>query len=155
MSGKERLFEEQVERLIAPLVEKLGLELVAVEVAGEPAGTVVRVYLDEPGGIDVDTLAEASGVIDPVLERELPIERRYRLEVSSPGLERPLKKQADFERFVGERAHVRTEEKIEGRRNFTGTIEGVDDGEVRIRLEDREVRIPVDSISRARLVAEI
>ncbi len=137
-----------------PIVERLGLEFVAAEIVAEPGRTVVRVYLDEPGGIDLDTLAEANRALDPVLERELPIER-YRLEVSSPGLNRPLVKPADFERFIGKQAHIRTEDKIDGRRNFKGTIEEVGPDSVRMKVDEQEYSIPFDAIAKANLVAEI
>ncbi len=154
MSDKADRLEQQVERVATPVVERMGLEFVAAEVVGEPAGKVVRIYLDEPGGIDLDTLAEASRALEPVLERELPIQR-YRLEVSSPGLERPLVKRSDFERFVGSEAQVRTRDKIDGRRNFRGTIEAVEPEAVHVRVDDKTYTIRFEEIAKANLVAEV
>jgi len=110
--------------------------------------------VDQAGGIDLDTLAEASRAIQPVLETELPIER-YSLEVSSPGLERPLVKRSDFERFMGREAQVRTRNKIDGRRNFRGTIESVEPDYVRMRVDDEAYKIPFEEIAKAHLIAEI
>lgn len=147
--------ERQLEDTLRPVVENLGLELVSVEFAAEPAGPVLRVVLDRPGGINLEDLTLASRALDPVLDRSTPIKRSFRLEVSSPGVERPLRKREDFERFAGERAHVRTAEKIAGRRNFTGTIEGVEPKIVRLRVEDQILDIPLDAVTKAHLVVDL
>lgn len=149
-----RKIETRVERVVRPIAEAIGLELVDVEIAAEPAGTVVRVLLDKAGGIDLETLTEATRAINPALDREAPIGGRYRLEVSSPGIERPLRSKAAFERFAGEKAHVRTWEKIDGRRNFTGIIEAVEGMDVVIQVEGTVFRIPLDKIAKASLVVE-
>lgn len=152
---KSGLLEQQVERAARPVVERMGLEFVAVELAKEPAGMILRIMLDRPGGIDLDTLTEATRAIDPVIESEARIRGRYRLEVSSPGIERPLRSRADFERFRGERAYVRTSGKIDGRRNFTGTIESVAPDELCLRVDDAIFRIPLEQIAKAHLIVEV
>lgn len=150
-----RQLEAQVERQIRPVVEATGLEFVAVQVAAEPAGTVLRVLLDRPGGIDLEALTEASRIIEPVLDREPPMSGRYRLEVSSPGIERPLRRRQDFERFLGHQVRVHTTKKIDGRRNFRGTIESVGEKGVRVKVDETTYAIPIDAVSKANLVVEV
>lgn len=152
---KPGLLEQQVERAARPVVERMGLEFVAVELAKEPVGMILRIMLDRPGGIDLDTLAKATRAIDPVIESEARIRGRYRLEVSSPGIERPLRGRTDFERFRGERAYVRTSGKIDGRRKFTGTIESVAADELCLRVDDAIFRIPLEQIAKAHLIVEV
>lgn len=152
---KPKATETEVERNVRPVVEAMGLELVDVQIAAEPAGTVLRVLLDRPGGVDLDQLTRATRAIDPVLQRDAPLRGRYRLEVSSPGIERPLRKRTDFQRFEGREAHVRAAAKIEGRRNFTGTIEGIEGDTLRLRVDDATFRIPFDQIVTAHLVVEV
>ena len=150
-----RQLEAQVERQIRPVVETAGLEFVDVQVAAEPAGAVLRVLLDRPGGIDLEALTEASRVIEPVLDSEPPMSGRYRLEVSSPGIERPLRRLADFERFLGRRVRVHTVKKIDGRRNFKGTIESVKENCVRVKVDETTYAIPIDAVSKANLIVEV
>jgi len=147
--------EIDVERSVRPVVEKMGLEFVDAAVASEPAGAVLRVLLDRPGGIDLDTLTEATYNIRPLLEREVPEAERYRLEVSSPGIERPLRRRADFERFAGRQVFVRSSDKIGDRRNFTGRIERVEGDAVVVRADGETFAIPLDGIAKAHLVVEV
>lgn len=147
--------EMDVERSVRPVVERMGLEFVDACVASEPAGAVLRILLDRPGGIDLDALTEATYSIRPVLEREVPETARHRLEVSSPGIERPLRRRADFERFAGRRAFVRSSGKIGDRRNFAGTIDKIEGEALLLRGDEETFRVPLDRIARAHLIEEV
>ena len=139
--------------LLETTVVGLGYELVDIEMS--PRGRTIRVFIDLPGkesGVDVDDCARVSNQLSRILEVE---NVDYdRLEVSSPGLDRPLKKLADFERFAGEQAQVRLSLPIGNQRNFVGVIEGVRDGAVALRTEKGEVLLPFDDIEKARLVPQ-
>lgn len=146
--------EIAVERSVRPIVEKMGIEFVDAQIVAEPVGTVLRVLLDRTGGIDLDALTGAARAMGPVLEREVPKVAGYRLEVSSPGIERPLRKRAHFEKHLGEMARVKCSEKIGGRRNFTGTIEDVEESAVLVGMDGETVRVPLDKIAKAHLIVE-
>lgn len=137
-----------VERLIEQVVTGLGFELVDFETS--PKGRLLRVFIDIERGITVDDCATVSNQLTRVFEVE---QVDYdRLEVSSPGLDRPLKKLSDFERFSGSDAQVRLRMPIGNQRNFVGVLEGVVDGSVQLRTEKGEVSLPFDDIEKARLV---
>jgi len=130
-------------------------ELVLVEVAGSRRNPLVRVYLDHEGGITIELIAIANRWIKELLEALPEMANGYTLEVSSPGIERPLVKLADFVRFTGESAKISVAPEVEGRKHFTGTIAGVEDDHVLVELDDRTVRIPHSAITRAHLRVEI
>ena len=142
--------------LFEPVIESMGYELVGVEfISGGGHGTL-RVYIDSERGITVDDCAAISHQISGILDVEEPIRQAYDLEVSSPGLDRPLFKLADFERFAGRTAKIRLAVARDGRRNFRGELRGVDDaGLVRIEVDGEEFRLPHADIARANLVGEV
>ena len=145
-----RQMRADVEGLIEQVVTGLGYELVDIEFS--PKGRLLRIFLDIERGITVDDCATVSNQLQRVFEVE---NVDYdRLEVSSPGLDRPLKKLADFERFAGEQAQLRLSLPIGNQRNFVGVIEGVRDGAVALRTEKGEVLLPFDDIEKARLVPQ-
>lgn len=146
---------ERLEATLAPLAEEHGLELVAVEVAGAPRLPVVRVYLDREGGIDIDTVAEANAWVSAALDELGEPAGPFTLEVSSPGIERPLRKPADFRRFLGSRAEAKTTRPIDGRRQFTGTISEADDDAFTLDVDGTMFRLEYDNLSRARLRVDI
>ena len=128
-----------VEQLIEQVVTGLGYELVDIEFS--PKGRLLRVFLDIERGITVDDCATVSNQLQRVFEVEnIDYDR---LEVSSPGLDRPLKKLADFERFAGEQAQLRLSLPIGNQRNFVGVIEGVRDGAVALRLAAEGIKLPI------------
>ena len=138
------------------IAEFSGMELVHLEMRRESGGMVVRLFIDKEGGVTLDDCAHVSRQLSARLDAEDPIEGRYTLEVSSPGLDRPLSRDRDFERFAGQRVKVTTESPIDGQRNFIGRLAGLMAGAVHLVLEDgREVRIPRNRISRACLQEEI
>jgi ribosome maturation factor RimP len=133
-----------------------GLELVHTEVAGPDNSPIVRVFIDKPGGVTHKDCSEVSTQIGTVLDVEDFIHATYTLEVSSPGLERGLYKPADYERFTGSKAKIKTRVAIGNQRNFRGTILGVADNKV--VFEDRtngRAEIPFESIVKANLEVDV
>ena len=137
-------------KMLEPSVNALGFELVAVEMAG----TTLRLYIDSPEGVSVDDCADVSHQVSAVLDVEDPIRGEYTLEVSSPGLDRPLVKPADFERFAGERVKVKLHSALEGRKNFVGRLDGLHDNRVVVETDEGRFELDLDQIERARLVPE-
>jgi ribosome maturation factor RimP len=137
--------------LLEPLAEQHGLTLVTVEIVGHKAEPTVRVYLDREGGIDIDAIAAANEWVGEALEDVRELSTTYTLEVSSPGIERPLRRLVDFERFVGSRADIRTDVLVDRRKRFQGTIAGVEGSDVLIDVDGTTYRVPHEAISKARL----
>jgi ribosome maturation factor RimP len=144
----------QVEAFAEPLLEDMGIELVDIEFRREGHGWVLRLYIDRQDGVTLDDCATVSREVSRYLEVEDPIEQAYHLEVSSPGLERPLKKEKDFARFSGRRARIKLLEKRDGQRIFTGTLAGMEDGVVLLKTETGVERFMPMEIARARLLFE-
>ena len=141
--------------LLAPVVEKMGYELLGTEYQGSRGSGTLRLYIDSPEGITLDDCEAVSFQVSGVLDVEDPIPGRYSLEVSSPGLDRPLFKPEHFERFAGQRAKLRTDQPRDGQRNFRGTLRGMRGDDVVLELEEgEEVALPLEDIERARLVPE-
>lgn len=134
-----------------------GFELVDVDVKRAPGGTVVRLVVDKEGGIGLDDLQSVSEEVSAVLDAEDPITSRYTLEVSSPGLDRPLRSEADYRRFLGRLARLSSYEPVGGRRQWTGRLLALEDGLVRLRLESeggRVAEVPLAKIAHGRLEVE-
>lgn len=137
--------------LIEPLVESKGFELIKLDYASGKQGKL-NLYIDREGGVTIDHCELISSAVSDLLDYHDPISHAYTLEVSSPGLERPLTKKKHFERFTGEKVKVKTSEEIGGRKNFSGTLGGIRDDSIIIELEDGdEVEIPLNLINRANL----
>lgn len=141
---------------LASLVEDLGYESVGVEVVKESGLPVLRVYIDSLGGIGVDDCARVSRHLSEYLDvHEDLFSTRYTLEVSSPGLERPLFRKEDYRRFAGRRAHLKLSKKIEGKKQMTARLEGFSDEGVCLLLEEgTELVVPFEVIVRAHLIFE-
>ena len=147
-----KAIERDIEDLISPILERNQMELVDVTYLLEGGRWVLRVFIDKPGGVNLQDCAFISHQVEDLIEVEDLIPQRYFLEVSSPGLDRVLKKEADFKRFCGEMAKVRIREAVAGRRNFKGRIVRCEHGV--IALEDREGKrfeFSLDAIEKARL----
>ena len=138
--------DEAVRRLVEPLLAARGLELFDVELRSG----VLRISVDKDTGLDLDAISEASEVISEALDNEDPIPGKYTLEVSSPGLERPLRTPAHFRRFVGTTVSVRTQPQVEGERRIQGTLEAADDDGITVAGR----RLTYSEIERARTVFE-
>lgn len=137
---------------LEPHLEACGFELVEVEYLFQGGRPVLRIYLDREGGVTLDQCAEASRLIGPLLDTADFVDSAYVLEVSSPGIERPVRKPADFERFAGETVRVTTHASVAGRKRFKGAIGGLEDGMVRLAMDDDSVSIHLDNIKTAKLV---
>jgi ribosome maturation factor RimP len=139
------------------VVRDRGYELVDAELKRQPGGTLVRLYVDKPGGIGLDELQSVSQEVSAILDAEDPIASAFTLEVSSPGLDRPLKTVADYQRFVGKLAKLSSYEPIDGRRHWSGRLASAEGGVVEIVLEKeggKSCRVPYDKISHGRLEVE-
>jgi ribosome maturation factor RimP len=143
-----------VEALIRPVVESAGLELIEVTFGREAGRRVLRVTLDREGGVDLEAIADASERISRRLDLEDPIRGRYQLEVSSPGIERPLRRPQDFRRRVGDLVRVRTFEPVEGTRTQRGRLLAADDEGIVVATEHGDRRMTYSEIRSARTVFE-
>jgi len=154
MSG--RLIEERVQAIAERVAIDHGLELVHAEVAGPEQKPIVRIFIDKPNGVTHDDCSEVSQHVGTILDVEDFIHASYTLEVSSPGIERGLFKRADYERFTGSMARLRTRRPINGQRNFRGRLVGIEGDEV--LFEDRTngpVKIELDAIVKANLEVDV
>ncbi|HEB68842.1 MAG TPA: ribosome maturation factor RimP [Desulfobulbus sp.] len=145
---------EHVEGFIAPLLAEMNIELVEIQFRREGHGWVLRLFIDRQGGVTLEDCTAVSREVSRYLEVEDPIEQAYHLEVSSPGLERPLKKKDDFIRFAGRRARIKMLEKIGDQRVFIGTLKGVEQEDVVLTIDGQPHHFPLAGISRARLVLD-
>lgn len=139
------------EPLIESLVTDEGCELVDVTYHREPQGWVLRVYIDRSGGVTIADCRSISREIGDMLEARDVMRHAYNLEVSSPGLNRPLKKAVDFERFAGSQVRVKTKAVVQGRRNFLGKLLGCTDDLVHLDIDGTRVSLPRDSIGKANI----
>lgn len=149
-----KLYEEKTEELIEPLLSERGFELVDVEYVKEGSEYYLRVYMDKEGGITIDDCVEVSRAFNEILDREDYISDAYIFEVSSPGLDRPLKKEKDFARSIGKRVLVKTYQKIDKTKEFYGILKAYDDSTVTIEGEKGDMAIEKKNISIIRLAYE-
>ncbi len=151
---KETGLDARVAHVVAPSLEALGYRLVRVRVTGQNGCTVQVMAEREDGTFNIEDCEAASQAISPALDVDDPIGRAYHLEVSSPGLDRPLVREVDFVRWAGSEAKLETAIPLEGRRRFRGILLGVADGKLAMRLADsaETVQLPLSEISEARLV---
>ena len=148
--------EIKVAGIIEPVIKSLGIELDRIELSTERGRLILRVFIDKEGGVTINDCELVSREIGSILEVEDPIERAYDLEVSSPGIDRPLKRPEDFKRASGKKARVVTLEPIDKQTFFVGDIIDAGDMEIVLLLpKDRRVTIPYKNISWARLEIEV
>lgn len=147
MQQLEKLFQ-----MLEPGVNALGLGLIEIELAGSGGQKVLRLYIDGAEGVTVEDCADVSRQVSAVLDVEDPISGHYTLEVSSPGLDRPLVKPADFVRYVGETIKVRLIEPVAGRRKFQGQLLEAADDHIVMDSGGIEHRLAYNEMERARLV---
>ncbi|WP_440996934.1 ribosome maturation factor RimP [Arhodomonas sp. SL1] len=145
---------EQLIGILAPVVESMGYEFVGVEFQGSGRGAVLRIYIDAADGVGLEDCEAVSHQVSGVLDVEDPIPGEYNLEISSPGLDRPIFKVADYERFVGERVRLRVRGRHEGRRKFRGWLRGLRDDCVVVDENGEEALVPLEVIERANLELE-
>lgn len=141
-------------QLLEPVVTGMGYQLVEIEYNPSSRHGVLRLYIDHEDGIQLDDCTDVSNQVSALLDVEDPIPGHYNLEVSSPGLDRPLRRITDFERFTGEIVKLKTAIAIDGRRNYKGRLRGVDGDEVQIECDGQQFYLPLASIEKARLVPD-
>jgi ribosome maturation factor RimP len=147
---------DRIDRIATKAAEENGVEFIHAEIAGTRRNSVVRVYIDKPEGVTIEDCSNVSRSVEAVMDAEDFMPSAYVLEISSPGLERPLFKLDDFERFVGQKAKVRTAEPINGQSNFSGRITAVEASE--IVFDDKTngtVRIPFERVAKANLKVDL
>lgn len=146
--------EQRLTEMLESTVEALGFELLCVELSRAKSSTL-RLYIDKEGGVGLADCQEVSNQVSGILDVEDPLSGNYNLEVSSPGLDRPLVKPSQFNRFAGQKAKVQLHIAIDRRRKFVGEIVSADDEFVRFTVDGEELEVPHDQIARARLVPQI
>lgn len=145
---------EKIQHIVDQVVSAMGYELVGVEFNSGQRNSVLRVYIDTEQGVTLEDCQAVSHQLSGVLDVEDPIKGNYSLEISSPGLDRPIFKATDFDRFAGRRVKIKLATPQAGRRNFTGQLQGVQDEDVVLLEDDNEIRLSLSRIDTARLVPE-
>jgi len=146
----------RIETLVLPVLDVEGVELVDLRYLQEGGSWVLRFYLDKEGGIGIADCEKMSRKIEAFLDMEDVVPTQYVLEVSSPGLDRVVKKEADFVRFAGEKVKLKMRTGLDGQRKFKGVLQGASNGKIRVALaEEREVELPIDDIEEARLDPDV
>ena len=143
---------KQIRDLIEPICESDGFDLIHIEFQPEAGGRIMRLYIDKPDGVTLDDCVYVSRQINDLLDVSLDDIGPYNLEVSSPGPERPLGRESDFERFKGHIAKLKTRQPIEGQKQFTGRLAGMVDEQVQLTVNGKTIALPYEDIARARLV---
>ena len=146
---------DELAKLLEPTVERLGYELVDLEVRLGGKGGLVRVFIDKSEGIDLEDCETVSRAVSALLDVEDPVPGNYNLEVSSPGLDRRLTKVEHFQRFAGETVKVQMRLPIEGRRRFRGTLVSSDDENIVVDVDGESHSLPLKMIDTARLVPAV
>jgi ribosome maturation factor RimP len=147
--------QERLVTMLEPLVNTMGYELVLLEFSPHKGSAMVRLFIDAPAGVTLGDCERVSREVEGLLDVEDPVPQNYRLEVSSPGLDRPLVKPAHYERFAGQVAKVQLIAPKAGRRKFQGVLRGVKDGQIVLETADAgTVELKLDEIERARLVPD-
>ena len=153
--NSKRISEKRVPDLVRswaePLCESEGLELVHVEFQRESGGRILRLYIDKPDGIRLDDCINVSRQMNDLLDVNIENLGPYSLEVTSPGPERPLSKQKDFDKFKGNRVKIKTNRPLNGQKNFTGILMGISGEQVKLQIDEDAIVIPYQDISKARL----
>ncbi len=141
-----------ISRLVEPIIEDQGMELVDLEFHRERSGWVLRLLIDRAEGVTVDDCADISGRVGAILDVKDIIDVSYVLEVSSPGVNRPLRKEKDFQRFTGHHISLKTVQSIDGQKNFKGQLTGLREDKLIFRCDaGRELKIPMGNVARAHI----
>ena len=154
MDSTNRLtLRDQIRTVVEPTIVASGFRLLAIELTGDQTGDIVRLYCDGPG-FGVDDCAKISRALSPVLDVEDPMESAYRLEVSSPGIDRPVQTAEDFERYAGFRAKIRLIPGLD-RRRYSGVLHGFEDGNILIEVDGQTHYVPLDQLDWGHLVLDL
>jgi len=150
LSGKQRLIDD----MIRPVIEGLGYECWGLEFVSQGKHSILRVFIDGENGVMLEDCEVVSRQISGVLDVEDPISGEYALEVSSPGMDRPLYNLSQFERYAGHKVSVKLRMPYDGRRNFEGLLKGIEGSDIVLVVEDNEYLFPIDSIDKANVVPQ-
>ena len=145
----------ELANLIEPTIEQLGYELSDLELKLGGRDGIVRVFIDKPDGVDLSDCEIVSRQLSAILDLEDPLPGHYRLEVSSPGLDRKLTKPAHFQRFMGETIRVKLRFPVAGRRNFRGTLRSADDEKIEVEVDGEPHSLQIATIESARLIPPV
>lgn len=143
-----------IETLVKPVLESMGYQLVERELVTDMGRLILRLYIDKEGDVTLEDCTAASRAVSAHLDVEDPITGKYDLEISSPGVERPLRYMEDFERFKGETVKLRTKEPINNRQNYRGTLTGCDAQMIYMTVDGTEFTIPFSALLKARIVKD-
>jgi len=154
MQKKTKAIVNQVIEVVEPLLQDLGFELVDVENAVDQGRWILRLYMDREGGVTLDDCARVSSELGDLLDVKDLIEHEYILEVSSPGLNRPLRKEKDFSKVIGQRIKVKMSTFREGRQNYTGCLLAFSEGMLHLEVDGKEMLLPWSEMEKAHLIYE-
>ena len=147
--------KKKISELAGSVAEQQAVEVVDVELSGSSRKLLIRIFLDKEKGVTLDDCSHFSRALSALLDVEDPVPAAYILEVSSPGLDRPLKALKDFQRSIGKLVRIITKSRIEEQNVFTGRLTGVEGENITLSFNDKEIEIPFDQISKARLEIEL
>lgn len=145
---------EKLQTIVENVVMSMGFELVGIEYMQQNSTGLLRVYIDKDQGIVLDDCQAVSHQLSGVLDVEDPIAGNYNLEISSPGLDRPLFKASDYQRFAGNTVKVKLARAQDGRKNYKGILQGIENDEVILDMDGHEIRLSLANIEQSRLVPE-
>lgn len=148
-------FEQKLTELLRPTVEMTGMELLGIEFISAGNNSVLRLYIDHENGIDVDNCADVSREVSAILDVEDPISSEYSLEVSSPGVDRPLFTKEHFQMVIGETVEVKLGMPLNGRRKFKGLLEAIEGDNLIVVVDGQDYELPISNIDKANLVAKL
>lgn len=151
MSSKDKLLEQ----LIEPVVQSLGFEFWGLELSGRGQHTLLRIYIESEQGITVENCAQVSRQISALMDVEDPIESEYNLEVSSPGMDRPLYTLDHYQRFSGHQIQLKLRLAYEGQRKFSGLLKGIEEDEVVLQVDEDEYCFPFETIDQAKVKPDL
>lgn len=154
MEQKTQSIAKQVQSLVEPILEGMGYELVDVEYVSSFGRWILRLFVDKEGGVTIGDCARISEELGDLLDVKEFIRHEYTLEVSSPGLDRPLKKEKDLPRAFGKKVKVRLGAPLNGRRNFTGVLVRYEGGLLHLKVDGQDVRLPWPDVEKANLIYE-
>lgn len=143
---------QEVSDIIAPVLEDMGFELVDVEYVSKHGRWVLRLFIDREGGVTIDDCARVSREIGDIIDVRDIVDHEYVLEVSSPGIDRPLKKKKDFQGAAGRRVKLRTTHPREGRRNYEGVLDRVEGDTITLLVDGAEISLSIEEVEKANLV---
>jgi ribosome maturation factor RimP len=154
MEIKTQSIAKQVGSLVEPILEEMGYELVDVEYVSSFGRWILRLFVDKEGGVTIGDCAHITEELGDLIDVKEFIRHEYNLEVSSPGLDRPLRKEKDLSRALGKKVKVRMATPLDGRRNFTGVLLRYGDGTLRIEVDGQEVALSWPDVEKANLIYE-